>query len=151
MLRDELTQKTFAQTIKPAVYAGNGTTTNGTAFDGANCNAVEHHVSVGVSGDSLSGSIFTTLVLEHSDASGSGYTAVDSADFVVLGGDAETFNTNTGAFGVVDNTGGIDSIFAIAYRGSKRYTRVNLVRTGNNANGTAFSCTSIAIKRKQPA
>lgn len=151
MLRDELTQLTLTQTIDPVTLAGNGTTTNGTAFDGANCNSVTHVVNVGESGDTLSGSVFFTLVLEHSDVVGSGYAAVNDASFVVLGGASTTFNTSTGAFAVVDGAADDDAVYAIAYIGPKRYTRVNVVRTGNNANGTPTSSVVLAHKRTQPA
>ena len=149
MLRDELSPLTIEQTIDPVVLAGNGTTTNGATVDGANCNVVYHIVSVGESGDSLSGSLKQTAVLQDSD-NGSDWAFVANADFVIEGTNA-SFLASDGSFAIIDGAADDDKSYAIGYRGPKRYTRVNIVRTGNNANGMPGGAIAVKYVRTIPA
>lgn len=150
MLRDELSQLSIENAIVPVVLAGNGTTTTGLSIDGANANVVQFVVTVGASGDTLSGSVLQTLILQDSDATGSGWAAVDNADFVIEGTNA-SFNATNGAFGVIDSNGDASKSYAIGYRGPKRYTRVLVVRTGNNVNGIPGGAVAIKYPRRIPA
>ncbi len=67
------------------------------------------------------GATFTTLV-EHSDASGTGFTAVEDGE--LLGTEANASFTQAD-----DN-----KVFKIGYRGSKRYVRVTITPSGNAAD-----------------
>lgn len=85
--------------------------------------------NVGVSLDTLSGSVYAELEVEESD---DGITYTDVADDDLS--DSVT-GTNTGTFGVIDDPAEDDQEYKTEYRGSKQYCRVVLNLTGTHTNG----------------
>lgn len=128
---------------------GNGTNTDCTGVSAFDAEGVLHIVNVGNSADTLSGSLYFSLILQHSN-DGTNYDAVDDALHVV-NGTGSSFNASTGAFAVIDDGAEDSLIVAIHYVGPRPYSRVRIARTGNNASGTPTG--AIAVKshlRKQP-
>lgn len=79
-----------------------------------------------------------TVLLEESDASGSGYTAV--ADEDLLGTEA------LASFIFSDD----DKCFKLGYKGKKRYTRLTITPAAN-ASAAAMSAMCILVPRLRPA
>ena len=94
-------------------------------------------VDVGAEGDTLSGSVYFEISLEHSDDD-STYTDVVQADIIngtiAAGGIWLKLDGTTG--GDPDTTGGL---WQIGYVGGKRYVRLVLAKTGTHTNGTPIS------------
>jgi hypothetical protein len=84
---------------------------------------------VGASGDTLSGSVYVLLEVEHSD---DGSTWADCAN-------ADLTNTVTGAttgtFAKIDDPAEDDAVFKVGYIGGKRYVRVVQNLVGTHTNG----------------
>lgn len=95
--------------------------------------------SVGLSGDTLSGSVKIEYEVEHSDNNS---TWVDCADADLI--DAVAGATNTGTFAVVNSAATDETVYKASYIGGKRYVRVVINVTGTHTNGTPQSI--IAVK-----
>ena len=110
---------------------------NGTGVDLKGFEEATAIVDVGAEGDTLSGSIYFEISLEHSDDD-STYTDCVQADIVngtiAAGGIWLKLDGTTG--GDPDSTGGD---WQIGYRGGKRYVRLVLAKTGTHSNGTPIS------------
>ena len=91
-------------------------------------------VDVGAEGDTLSGSVYFELSLEHSDDD-STYTDCAQADIVdgTIAAGGIFLKLDGTAGGNPDTAGGI---FRVGYVGGKRYLRVVLAKTGTHSNGT---------------
>lgn len=94
-------------------------------------------VSVGAEGDTLSGSVYFEVSLEHSDDD-STYTDCVQADIVngtiAAGGIWLKLDGTTG--GDPDTAGGQ---WQVGYVGGKRYVRLVLAKTGTHSTGTPIS------------
>lgn len=89
--------------------------------------------ALGASGDTLSGSLYWTLTLEHSDASGSGYETVPASALI------------SGAESVVIDAPAEDELaVSFGYVGTKRYLKAVATATGSHSNGTPMAM--IALK-----
>lgn len=96
----------------------------------------------GVSGDTLSGSVYLTALLEHGDDSGlSDAAAVGVND--VVGGALDPMVDSGGVFVLVDDPAEDDTIHKISYVGAKRYLRLTFDITGTHSNGIPVSATCI--------
>ena len=102
--------------------AGTGVGVDLAGFDGALM--IAH---VGISGDTLSGSVYWTVSFQESDASGSGYANIAATD---LEGTQDT---------VIDDAAEDAVVIQAGYKGSKRYVRVLMTATGTHTNGTPIS------------
>lgn len=137
-------------TLIPQNLTGNGTTTECAGVNSADCEGVLHIVNVGNSADTLSGSLYMTLILQHSN-DGTNYDAVDDANHAVASTNA-TFNATNGAFAVIDAPTEDSDVFAVHYIGPRPYSRVQIARTGNHANGTITSAEAVkSMLRKYPS
>jgi hypothetical protein len=87
-------------------------------------------VVVGNSADTLSGSVYFLLEMEHSDDNS---TWTDCADADIR--DAVT-GTNTGTFAKIDAPAEDSAVFSVQYVGSKRYCRAVINAVGTHTNGT---------------
>ena len=138
----DLTKLAEIQTIAPAVLTGNGTDTEGAGVDGKNASAVRHSLSVGESGDTWSGSLYTDVILQDS-ADNTIFAAVDDSSEYI--GTMET--VASGIVKVLDAEADDNAIYDIIYIGTKRYSRLFLARTGNHATGTPMAAHATVIPR----
>jgi len=110
---------------------------NGSGIDLQGFEEATAVVSVGAEGDTLSGSVYFEVSLEHSDDD-SDYTDVVQADIVngtiAAGGIWLKLDGTTG--GDPDTAGGQ---WQVGYVGGKRYVRLVLAKTGTHTNGTPIS------------
>lgn len=122
--------------LAPAVRTA---TALGSAFDVRGYKSVIARVHLGTFGDTQSGSIYIEAELQESDDN-STYTAVADADLLFLASSARAAFTGTavGTFVQTKTTAGADvaGLYAVGYRGSKRYLKVNMRLTGTHTNGT---------------
>ena len=110
---------------------------NGTGVDLKGFEEATAIVDVGAEGDTLSGSVYFEISLEHSDDD-STYTDCVQADVI---------NGTIAAGGIwlkLDGTTGGDPVttggdWQIGYVGGKRYLRLVLAKTGTHSNGTPIS------------
>jgi len=110
---------------------------NGTGVDLKGFEEATAIVDVGAEGDTLSGSVYFELSLEHSDDD-STYTDCVQADVIngtiAAGGIWLKLDGTTG--GDPDPTGGN---WQIGYVGGKRYLRLVLAKTGTHSTGTPIA------------
>jgi hypothetical protein len=110
---------------------------NGTGVDLKGFEEATAIVDVGAEGDTLSGSVYFEVSLEHSDDD-STYTDCVQADVIngtiAAGGIWLKLDGTTG--GDPDTTGGN---WQIGYVGGKRYLRLVLAKTGTHTNGTPMA------------
>lgn len=107
------------------------TTKTSTAIDLRGYNSAEVIFAVGLSGDTLSGSVFWTLKLQHSDDD-SIYTDVALADL-----------NNTTATVVIDSSTEDETAYAFGYIGNKRYLKGVATPTGTHTNGTPIGIVAL--------
>ena len=110
---------------------------NGSGIDLQGFEEATAVVSVGAEGDTLSGSVYFEVSLEHSDDD-STYTDCVQADIVNgtidAGGIWLKLDGSTG--GDPDTAGGQ---WQVGYVGGKRYVRLVLAKTGSHSTGTPIS------------
>jgi len=127
----------LSNNINPAVSIINAVKTaagNGTGVDLQGYEQATVLVAVGAEGDTLSSSVYFEVSLEHSDDD-STYTDVAQADIIdgTIASGGIFLKLDGTAGGNPDSAGGI---FRVGYRGSKRYIRVVIAKTGTHSNGT---------------
>lgn len=93
-------------------------------------------VNVGISGDTLSGSVFHTIKLQESDALGSGYADVAAADMEGTQGT------------VIDDPAEDPAVVVFGYKGAKRFIRVIDDVTGTHTNGTPFGAVVVRSRAR---
>lgn len=140
-MRDFANNVNVVQSITPKVASGT-TDLTGASIDRKGYESVTHIVAVGVTGDTLSGSLKYDLILEHADAQADGsagsYSAVTSNDDVLDG-----TVTAAGIFTTIDSNAEDDVVVKIGYRGNKRYSRVKIDLTGTHTNGTPVAAIAV--------
>jgi hypothetical protein len=106
-------------------------TKTSTSIDLQGYNSANILFAMGASGDTLSGSVYWTLKLTHSD---------DDADYsdVVL---AEL--TNGAATVVVDSSAKDKTVYGFGYVGNKRYLRAVATPTGTHSTGTPIGMVAL--------
>lgn len=110
---------------------------NGNGIDTRGFDSVMLAAAVGISGDTLSGTVMIELEVEESDDD-SIYTDVADDDLLNF-----VAGTNGGTFAVVDDAAEDDAVYLTGYRGSKRYVRVVVNVTGTHTNGTPIGAVAI--------
>lgn len=124
----------------PASADINGANFDKTAQPGFEALTME--VSLGVSLDTLSGSVRIDLEMEESD-DGSVFTNVANADIVVP--DATQKGTEgDGVWQVVDDAAEDDKVYKADYIGHKQFARVVVNFVGTHTNGTPLSASYVA-------
>tara|TARA_B110000444_G_C18794751_1_gene574271 strand:+ start:206 stop:658 length:453 start_codon:yes stop_codon:yes gene_type:complete len=101
-------------------------------FSGAMC-----VVTTGVSGDTLSGTVFWNITLEHGDTSGALSTVTSSKD--VTGGTLAANNS----WALINAAGDASNVFGIGYVGGKQFLKITITKTGTHSNGTIFGANFI--------
>jgi hypothetical protein len=82
---------------------------------------------VGLSADSLSGSVYWTLRLQHSD---------DNVDYANV---AASDVHNAADTIVIDSAAEDEQVYAIGYKGAKRYVKGIATPTGSHSSGTPIA------------
>lgn len=100
-------------------------------------------VQLGVEGITLSAANRVDVIVEHSDAPGSGFAAVAADDLVlpVVRPAALTAPSAAGVVAVLDDNAELPDSLVFGYVGSKRYVRVTLDFVGTHATGTPTAIT----------
>ncbi len=145
VLKDVKNKLAIATTVLPQVAIGT-TDLTGSAVDTQDSIGVALVAHVGLSGDTLSGSVKLEFEVQHSDASGSGFAACADADI-----DAAVTGTNTGTFAVVDAAAEDELVYKCNYLGNKRYVKVIVNLTGTHTVGTPVAVTAILLPAHLPA
>jgi hypothetical protein len=102
--------------------------------------------TIGVQGDTLSGSIYWEFELQDSPDDIT-YTAVVDANISspVAG------RTATGTMAAIVASAGCSQVYLAAYRGNNRYVKVNVRATGSHSTGTIIGLTGFGwVNRAQP-
>lgn len=118
--RDGTSCVEVVESLRPAVH----TDTNGQAVDLRGCDSAMIACTTGAIGGTADAD--TLIKIEESDASGSGYAAVDAGD--VIGTQPTTLTANT--------------IYQLAYIGSKRYIRIVIA----NGGATNVAAAGVVVK-----
>jgi hypothetical protein len=124
------------------------TTTNLTYADGQSAHGVCHAINIGDSGDTLSGSVYWTVTMQDSDATGSGWATVTDSGYIV---DELNSANASGVLATIDAPTEDQITVAAHYVGPKRYSRLRISATGTHTNGTP--CAGVAVlshNRKAP-
>jgi hypothetical protein len=124
-MRDIYNNINIAHALNPQTAT---TTKTSSAIDLLGYNSACVLFVLGASGDTLSGSVYWTLKLQHSDDDSS-YSDVTLADLV----------GNTAATTVVDSAGEAQQTYKFGYNGSKRYLKGVATHTGTHTNGTPMT------------
>ena len=105
------------------------------SFDLQNYNDVALAVSVGATGDTLSGANRVEVSVQES-SDNVNFTPVSDSDLVhvVPAGTAQA----TGTFAVLNAPGAVNQVYETGYRGNLRYIRVALTNYGTTSVGTAM-------------
>ena len=121
-MKDLANNLAVTQLVDPATTTA---TVNSASIDTQFDNGAMIIVNVGESGDTLSGSVYWTLILQDS-TDDSTFSAVTSATSVTYG----SVNSSTGVFATIDAAAEDDSVHVIGYVGPSRYVRVAITKTG---------------------
>lgn len=120
-------------------------TTNSASIDLQFDNGAMVIVNIGESGDTLSGSVYWTLILQDS-SDDSTWAAVTDTDYVTWG----TVD-GSGVFATIDAAAEDDSVHKIGYIGPNRYVRVAVTATGTHTNGTPIAVSGCTAPIHLPA
>ena len=103
--------------------------------------------TIGVQGDTLSGSIYWEFEIQDSPDDVT-YTALVDANI----SNPVAARTATGTFAAIVASAGCSQVYLAAYRGNNRYVKVNVRATGSHSTGTIIGLTGFGwISRAQPA
>jgi len=127
-MRDLYHNVLATQHLNPVVST---TTKTSTTIDLQGYNAANVVFSIGQAGDTLSGSVYWTLKLQHSDDN-STYTDLAAGDL------------NSPSLTVVVNSAALDeTAYSFGYQGAKRYLKAVATPTGTHAVGTPIGVISL--------
>lgn len=134
MIRDFASDLKITQSLVTATKTADA---NCTGVSMVGYSSVAFIVTMGDSGDTLSGSVKWELEIEESDDN-STYTDAPNASVrnYVTG-------TNTGTFAVIDAPSEDSTVFIGQYTGTKKYCRCVLNSTGTHTNGTPIGVIAI--------
>lgn len=141
-LRDLVNKLKLAAALLPAVRTADA---NGSTIDTQGYDAVGLEAHIGLSGDTLSGSVMIEMEVEHSD-DGSSWSDCANADLSV-----SVTGTNTGTFAVIDAAADDEQAYKTDYIGAKRYVRIVANFTGTHTNGCPLSALGLlGLAHQQP-
>lgn len=128
-VRDLFNNITPVQVLAPVAARTDNTAAVGTVVDGLGYESVTYVINIGANTDT--DATFAAL-LEESDASGSGFTAVADAD--LLGTEA------LAGFTAADDD---NKMRKLGYSGTKRYTRLTITPSSNNSGNIFIAANAI--------
>lgn len=118
-----------------SIVLNNDTEGTGAGVDLAGYETALAIVNVGISGDTLSGSVYHTIKLQESDDNVT-FTDVAAAD---MEGTQST---------VIDDAAEDPAVVVFGYKGSKRYIRVLDDVTGTHTNGTPYGSVIVRSRKR---
>lgn len=127
-MRDIYHNVLVSQHLSPVVAS---TTQTSTSIDLKGYNGASVVFNVGQSGDTLSGSVYWTLKLQHSDDDSS------YSDLVVA--DLNSPNLTV----VIDSANKDETAYSFGYQGGKRYLKAVANPTGTHTNGTPIGVVAL--------
>lgn len=119
---------------------------NGDGVDSRGFETLVHMVNVGAAGVTLSGTDKIELELQHSDTDGSYADVTEASDVNINTGSSAGVVTepdSNGKFATIDADAEADLVYAIGYRGKKRWSRVVIDFSGTHGTGTPISANAI--------
>lgn len=140
--------KDLSNSISTALSHKSAVTTaasNGTGVDLQGYEGATVLVTIGAEGDTLSGSVYFEIGLEHSDDD-STYTDCAQADVVdgtIAANGVFLKIDGTGTAGTGGNPDSTGATYRVGYRGGKRYIRTTIAKTGTHTTGTPLGTTVI--------
>jgi hypothetical protein len=140
--------KDLSNSIATALSHKSAVTTaasNGTGVDLQGYEGATILVTIGAEGDTLSGSVFFEIGLEHSDDNAT-YTDATQSDIVdgTIASDGVFLKIDgTGTAGTAGNPDSTGSTYRVGYIGGKRYIRTTIAKTGSHSTGTPLGTTVI--------
>lgn len=140
--------KDLSNSIATALSHKSAVTTaasNGTGVDLQGYEGATILVTIGAEGDTLSGSVFFQIGLEHSDDN-STFTDATQSDIVdgTIAADGVFLKIDgTGTAGTAGNPDSTGSTYRVGYIGGKRYVRTTIAKTGTHSTGTPLGTTVI--------
>lgn len=142
VIKDVKNNLKLVSSLLPALRTGDA---NGSGVDTQDSIGVALVAHIGLSGDTLSGSVKIEMEVEHSEDNSSWSDCAD-ADI-----DAAVTGTNTGTFAVIDAAADDEQIYKCNYIGSKRYVRVVANYTGTHTNGCPVEAHAVLNPAHKPA
>jgi len=127
-MRDLYRNILVTQHVNPVTATSTKTSTT---IDLQGYNSANVLFAIGLSGDTLSGSVYWTLKLTHSD-NDSDYTDVVLAEL-----------NNSSATVVIDSSSEDETVYGFGYNGAKRYLRAVATPTGTHSNGTPLAVVAL--------
>jgi len=121
------------QTVKCITPAVRTADVNGASIDRKDHDGALFIAAVGASGDTLSGSVYLEIELEHCDDN-STWVDCDNSDL-----SSSVTGNNTGTAAKIDAADEDDLVYTVAYMGIKRYVRPVLNVTGTHSSGIPVS------------
>src|ERR1041384_5164656 len=118
----------FAAKVIKANVVNDDTDGTGVGFDVSPFAETLFVVDVGISGDTLSGSVKFQPILKECDTLSGSYTAVDSSDYYT-----PAWAT---ALGLIDDPAEDDVLMAAVYKGDKKFVKIDDDTTGTHTVGT---------------
>ncbi len=137
-MRDLLNNLKLVKMLTPIVGNNDTEGTPAASIDRRGYDGCLAVAMIGVSGDTLSGSVKVDVVAQESDDD-STFTAISNANDLI----GATPDAN-GIIATIDDAAEDDVIVKCGYRGSKRYFRLLLDFTGTHTNGVPVAMLGIA-------
>ncbi len=138
-MRDLHNNITIAKALE-TIVVNNDSEGTGEVIDLQGYESAEMIVAVGESLDTLSGSVYFELKLQHGDlANGTDMAAVAVGDVL---GDWAT----GGIFETIDAPAEDGAVFSVGYIGAKRYIRLFVDVTGTHTNGTPIGAVCVLAR-----
>ena len=140
--------KDLSNSISTALSHKSAVTTaasNGTGVDLQGYEGATVLVTIGAEGDTLSGSLYFEIGLEHSDDN-STFTDATQSDIVdgTIAADGVFLKIDgTGTAGTGGNPDSTGSTYRVGYIGGKRYVRTTIAKSGTHSTGTPLGTTVI--------
>lgn len=136
-MRDLHSKTDIAQAIAAQTVTSGGGAVNSGDIDLQGCNGAAITVNFGANGgDTLNGTNYFTVTVEHADDDGTGaagaYAACDSTDIIGA-------TPSSGVVITVDDAAEDEASYKVGYVGDKRFVKVTITPNGTLTNGNPIS------------
>lgn len=140
-MRDLIHNVKVVNMLHPIVGNNDTEGTPATSLDKLGYDSATAIASIGISGDTLSGSVKIDVIAEESDDNSS-FSAITEATDLLLGTGTAAPN-GSGLIATIDDAAEDDVILTVGYVGAKRYFRLRYDFTGTHTNGTPIAMTGL--------